>query len=86
MKVRFFGILRDFAGVESVNVLLGGPVKVKELLNLLSSKLSWFNEFLKNVEKANISIIILVNDSLVNEEYLLNEEDEVTLLPPAAGG
>ncbi len=86
MKVRFFGILRDFAGVESVDILLGGPVKVKELLNLLSSKLSWFNEFLKNVEKANISIIILVNDSLVNEEYLLNEEDEVTLLPPAAGG
>ncbi len=86
MKVRFFGMLRDFAGVESVDILLGGPVKVKELLNLLSSKLSWFNEFLKNVEKANISIIILVNDSLVNEEYLLNEEDEVTLLPPAAGG
>jgi MoaD family protein len=86
MKVRFFGILRDFAGVESVDVVLGGPVKVKELLNLLSSKLSWFNDFLKNVEKANISIIILVNDHLVNEEYLLNEGDEVTLLPPAAGG
>ncbi|MCC6032477.1 MAG: MoaD family protein [Desulfurococcaceae archaeon] len=86
MKVRFFGILRDFAGVESVDVVLGGSVKVKELLNLLSSKLSWFNDFLKNVEKANISIIILVNDHLVNEEYLLNEGDEVTLLPPAAGG
>ncbi len=86
MRVRFFGILRDFAGVESVDVVLGGSVKVKELLNLLSSKLSWFNEFLKNVEKANISIIILVNDRLVNEEYLLKEGDEVILLPPAAGG
>jgi molybdopterin converting factor small subunit len=30
MKVRFFGILRDFAGVESVDVVLGGSVKVKE--------------------------------------------------------
>lgn len=86
MKIKFFGILRDFAETESTDIELRESVKVKELLNFLSSRLKWFSEFLKRVEEANISIIILVNDRIVSEEYLLKEGDEVTLLPPAAGG
>ncbi|MEM0025678.1 MAG: MoaD/ThiS family protein [Zestosphaera sp.] len=86
MKIKFFGILRDFAKTESVDIELEGPVKVRELLNFLSGKLEWFSEFLKKVEEANISLIILVNDRVISDEYLLKKEDEVTLLPPAAGG
>ncbi|MGC8974884.1 MAG: MoaD/ThiS family protein [Thermoprotei archaeon] len=86
MRIKFFGILRDFAETESADVELRESVKVKELLSFLSSRLKWFSEFLKKVEEANISLIILVNERIVSEEYLLKEEDEVTLLPPAAGG
>ncbi|MEO3994060.1 MAG: MoaD/ThiS family protein [Desulfurococcaceae archaeon TW002] len=86
MKIKFFGILKDFSKMESVDVELKEPVRVKELLNFLANKLSWFNDFLTKIKEANISIIVLVNDSIVSEEYLLREGDIVTLLPPAAGG
>ncbi len=86
MKVRFFGILKDFSKIESVEVGLEEPIRVKELLNFLADKLNWFNDFLTRTEEADIPIIVLVNDSIVSEDYILKEEDVVTLLPPAAGG
>lgn len=86
MKIKFFGILRDFAKTESVVIELGRPVKVEELLSFLLDRIEWFSEFLKKVEEANISLIVLVNDRVAGGEYLLKEDDEVTLLPPAAGG
>lgn len=86
MRIKFFGMLKDFAKTESIDIELREPVKVKDLLSFLSVRLKWFSEFLKKVEEAGISLLILVNDRVVDEEYLLKEEDEVTLLPPAAGG
>lgn len=86
MKIKFFGMLRDFAKTESVVIELGRPVKVEELLSFLLDRIEWFSEFLKKVEEASISLIVLVNDRVVGGEYLLKEDDEVTLLPPAAGG
>lgn len=78
--------MKDFSKIESVEVKLEEPIRVKELLNFLADKLSWFSDFLTKTEEAEIPIIVLVNDSIVSEEYVLKEEDIVTLLPPAAGG
>lgn len=86
MKIKFFGVLKDFSKIESVDVELKEPIRVKELLNFLADKLSWFNDFLTKTKEADIPIIVLVNDSIVSEDYVLKEGDVVTLLPPAAGG
>ncbi|MEM2020977.1 MAG: MoaD/ThiS family protein [Zestosphaera sp.] len=86
MRIKFFGIFRDLAGVETINVELPSPLSVSELLYILPKEISWFNEFLKTVEKVGVSIIVLVNDRVVSSDYLVKDDDEVTLLPPAAGG
>ncbi len=86
MRIKFFGMLKDFAGVESVNVELPSPVSVGELLDILPKKISWFDEFLRMVKKADVNVIVLVNDRVVSNDYLVKDSDEITLLPPAAGG
>lgn len=86
MKVKFFGLLKDFAGVESVEVRLKEPVNANNLFETLSREVEWFGEFIKKVKQSDIDIIILVNDKIANSNSLIRDSDEVVLLPPAAGG
>lgn len=84
--MRFFGLLKDLAGVESINVGLREPVSAGNLLETLAKEVEWFSEFMRKVKESDVEVIILVNDRIATSNSIIRDCDEVVLLPPAAGG
>lgn len=76
IKILLFGTLSDIAGASRVEI--NSFVKdTEELKNYLNKKYPSFG-------KANY--LISVNQSIVRDKTMLNDGDEVALLPPFAGG
>ncbi len=82
VKVKVFATLIDIVGKRMLE--LSGPKTVKELLNELDNR---FPGFKKELEKG---FIILVNgkniEHLQGLETPINEDDTVSIFPPAGGG
>lgn len=75
MNVKLFGALVDIAGTE--NLLLQSVSNVNDLRN----------QFIELYPEAKTSkFLIAVNKKIVNENYSINESDEVAFLPPFSGG
>ncbi|PUA31788.1 MAG: hypothetical protein B7O98_08285 [Zestosphaera tikiterensis] len=86
LRLRLYGLLKDLAGREYFEFVVNAPTPIGKLINDLASKDVSFREFLEKVRKAEINVMFVVNDSIVGEDFLINDMDEVVLLPPAAGG
>ena len=81
MQVRllFFGILRETMGVAEGQMTLGDGCDVAELLRKLRER---------NPEAAAAldSIAVAVNQEYVTPAHVLEEGDEIAILPPVSGG
>ncbi|MBK6445042.1 MAG: MoaD/ThiS family protein [Bacteroidetes bacterium] len=75
MNVKLFGALVDIAGTENL------------LLQSVSNANDLRNQFIELYPEAKTSkFLIAVNKKIVNENYSINESDEVALMPPFSGG
>ena len=75
MNVKLFGALVDIAGTENL------------LLQSVSNANDLRNQFIELYPEAKTSkFLIAVNKKIVNENYSINESDEVVFLPPFSGG
>lgn len=75
ITVLLFGNLAEIAG--SDKIILENTVTTEELLNHLITK---FPEIKNSVFR------IAVNQTIIDKNTLLKQDDEVALLPPFAGG
>ncbi len=73
LRLKYFGMIVEALGKETEELDLE-IVTVGELKNNFRSCLK------------NINFKVAVNYNLVEDNYKLNEHDEVALLPPFAGG
>ncbi len=80
--------LRDKIGVESEEYVFDREITLRELINLLKNKHVNLEKFLDRGFNVEDSIIIIVNGKSINQnlDYVLNNNDEVVLLPPVSGG
>ena len=81
MKVKLlaFGIARDIVGGSEINIELSeNQYVVSDLKNKL---LSEFPDFEKLA-----SLRVAVNAEYVDDNFVLNPNDEVVLIPPVSGG
>ena len=76
LKVRYFGMITEWAGTDSEEVEIDGN-QVEELRYALVRSIP---------QLGTITFQIAVNQSIANSETILNENDEVAVLPPFAGG
>ncbi|MBK6836920.1 MAG: MoaD/ThiS family protein [Bacteroidetes bacterium] len=75
MNAKLFGALVDIAGTENL------------LLQSVSNANDLRNQFIELYPEAKTSkFLIAVNKKIVNENYSINESDEVALMPPFSGG
>lgn len=73
LKLKYFGMIAEALNKEAEELDLDFE-KVYEVESYFKSKLN------------GINFKIAVNHNIVNAEYKLNNNDEVALLPPFAGG
>ena len=76
LQLKYFGMIAEAVEKEDEFFELSGST-IKELDVALKNCYS-------NIENLNYSFA--VNQTMVNEDILLKENDEVALLPPFAGG
>ncbi len=76
-KVKAFGIARDILGAKEVNLEIDGN-QVADLRKHLFSHYPALNEL--------NSLLVAVNLSYAEDDKLLQESDEIVLIPPVSGG
>lgn len=76
-KIKTFGIARDILGSKELTVVVNGN-KVIDLRNDLAKQYP-------KLESLN-SLFIAVNQNYAEDETVLNESDEIALIPPVSGG
>jgi molybdopterin converting factor subunit 1 len=76
LKLKYFGMIAEAVGKENEEIDFAEST-VEELEKVLKNKYA---------KLASMNFKIAVNQSIVNADFKLNDNDEVALLPPFAGG
>ena len=75
VKVLFFGVLSEVAGTDCKHY-----IEVKSVYKLKTRLQDEFPE----IQHYNYRISL--NNEIINSDIMLNDKDEIALLPPFAGG
>ncbi len=79
MKVELFGVLREAAGADQVNIDLAGPAPIAEVLETLVADYPGLAAHLPRVACA-------VGDEMRSRADSINPDESLVLLPPVSGG
>ena len=90
VRVLYFGVLREMAGIADEAAELADGATVGDLLGLLRARTSntgMGNETEEDlIERLGRSLAVAVNREYGSASIVLREGDEVALLPPVSGG
>jgi MoaE-MoaD fusion protein len=79
VRVRFFAILKDRAGTEAVDLALPDRSTVGEALDVIAGRYASLAALLPRVAPA-------VNRAYGRRDDVLQDGDELALIPPVSGG
>lgn len=82
LDVRFFASLRERVGCETLQVELGAPGTIAQLVGVLAERLGNDARDALTAE----SVQVAVNQEIVRGNVALRSGDEVAFLPPVTGG
>ena len=81
-QVRLFGMLKTLvAGVNVLDMPLADGAQVKDLVDALQVQYPGLGELLQQKK-----VVVSVNQEIAHWETVLDDSDEIALLPPFAGG
>ncbi|NNF20741.1 MAG: molybdopterin converting factor subunit 1 [Saprospiraceae bacterium] len=78
IKILLFGVTRDMIGESTLDIQVSEGQNVGEMLEDLKTR---FPELSKLR-----SLLVAVNDEYAEEGKVLNQSDEIALIPPVSGG
>mgnify|MGYP001591696142 CR=1 FL=1 len=81
IKVKYFATLRSIAGKEEDRFDLGGKTTVLKLSEAISKTSPVIGEMIREKK-----VMVSVNHEVVRLDDVVNDGDEVALLPPFSGG
>jgi molybdopterin synthase catalytic subunit/molybdopterin converting factor small subunit len=82
ITVKLFGMMKSLANNHSdLAVPLNGGRQVKELIGVLQRSYPEIGELIQKKR-----VLVSVNQEIAHDETIINDDDEVALLPPFAGG
>ena len=79
VHVQFFSRLRDLAGVQEMQLDLPDSTTTRDLLETLYSR----KPALRDWDK---SILVAAGVEFVDREYVLQPNDQISIMPPVQGG
>lgn len=78
LQIALFGITKEIVGQPEVSYTLPPATKVSDLTDRLKADYPRLQDLR--------SFVVAVNSEYAEEEYELQENDEVALIPPVSGG
>ena len=82
LKVKSFSILREIIGKEQITLLLPREDEATTVADLRVKLL----ELYPAISAQRIVMAIAVNAKIANDKSVINDLDEIALLPPISGG
>jgi sulfur-carrier protein len=83
LKVKSFAILKDIIGTQQMTLQL--PRKVEGTTTVADLRIRIL-ELYPVISEQRIAMGIAVNAKIANEKSVINDLDEIALLPPISGG
>lgn len=78
LKIIAFGIAKDIFGTNLFSMEINESISVKKLKELILKDYPAFEKL--------VSLRIAVNNEYQEDTFMINEGDEVAIIPPVAGG
>ena len=78
IKILAFGIAKDIVGGRALDFSIAQTSTVGQLKNALLEKYPKFENL--------SSLAIAINNEYAENDYLIQENDEIVLIPPVSGG
>jgi molybdopterin converting factor small subunit len=79
VHVQFFSRLRDLAGVSEMDLELIEATRVVQLLEILYARTPALREWDK-------SILVAAGVEFVDRDYVVVDDDQISIMPPVQGG
>jgi molybdopterin converting factor small subunit len=79
VHVQFFSRLRDLAGVSEMELEVPEATKVAGLLDILYSRIPALRDW-------DMSILVAAGVEFVGRDYILQRDDQISIMPPVQGG
>lgn len=79
IQVKFFGSTREAVGSKMIDLEIEEGTRASDLLDILVKRYPPLEDFRKQV-------IIAVNKEVNREDKILENGDEIALMPPVSGG
>ena len=79
IEVRFFALYRERAGCSQCSLELSAGASVADLVDEVRRRYP-------GLAPAEVNIVVAVNTDYAEPDTVLNERDEVCLIPPVSGG
>ena len=78
IKILLFGVTRDIIGDSTLDIEISDSQNVGDMMKELKTRFPDLNR-LK-------SLLVAVNNEYAEEDKILNQSDEIALIPPVSGG
>ena len=86
IKVELFGVCREFSDKDFVNFEFNKEIKIKdirdEMVKLVKNKFPENKNYLEMVKKSAFSN----KDEIIEDEFMLKDNQTVSIIPPIGGG
>ncbi len=81
VSVKFFAVLKKLVGREFIELPINGPTTLRDVLNQIEKEIPKIREIIKEGRS-----LISINQEMADENTIVQNGDEIAMLPPFAGG
>lgn len=78
IKILLFGVTRDIIGDSILDIEISDSQSVGDMMKELKTRFPDLNRL--------NSLLVAVNNEYAEEDKILNQSDEIALIPPVSGG
>ncbi len=81
VTVKFFAVLRKLTGREDILIPIIQPVTLKEIFDQIETEIPQIRTIMKEGRA-----LVAINQEMATEDSMVQDGDEIAMLPPFAGG
>jgi molybdopterin converting factor small subunit len=81
VTVKFFAVLRKLTGREDILIPIRQPVTLKEIFDQIEAEIPQIRTIMKEGRA-----LVAINQEMATEDSMVQDGDEIAMLPPFAGG
>lgn len=81
VTVKFFAVLRKLTGREDILLPIRQPVTLKEVFDQIEIEIPKIKAIIKEGRA-----LVAINQEMATEDSMVQDGDEIAMLPPFAGG